>query len=147
MVWGIPWDRMTLSQANMLRVTGFLIQNATLRAGRYMEALEEQRYLAGTSVLEQEAFKTLLRAYVQAARRGLTEITVLKIHAGEKTLEQVAPELNKALRNSDYMGQLDDGELYVMLSNTNLSNAKYVVDRFETMSYPSKVVDLEEMIL
>ncbi|MBO6215910.1 MAG: NAD(P)-dependent oxidoreductase, partial [Lachnospiraceae bacterium] len=39
MIWGIPWDRMNLSQANMLRIAGFLIQNAVLRANRYMDAL------------------------------------------------------------------------------------------------------------
>lgn len=28
MIWGIPWERMTLGQANMLTVIGYLIQNA-----------------------------------------------------------------------------------------------------------------------
>ena len=32
MVWGIPWERMTLGQANLLVVISYLIQNAMLRA-------------------------------------------------------------------------------------------------------------------
>ncbi len=36
MVWGIPWERMTLGQANMLTVIGYLIQNAVVRANRYL---------------------------------------------------------------------------------------------------------------
>ena len=28
MLWGIPWERMTLGEANRLTIVGFLIQNA-----------------------------------------------------------------------------------------------------------------------
>ncbi len=147
MAWDIPWDRMTLSQANMLRVTGFLIQNAVLRADRYMEALEAKRYHEGTSILEQDAFKTLLGAYIQASSRGLTEITVLRLELGNNSIEGAGMILNRALRTSDYMGQLNDGHLYVLLSNTNLSNAAFVMDRFKNLGYDSTVQDLEEIQL
>lgn len=147
MAWGIPWDRMTLSQANMLRVTGFLIQNAILRADRYMEALEAKRYHEGTSILEREAFKTLLGAYVQAANRGLTEVTVLSIALNGRTILQAGMDLGHALRTSDYMGQLDDGQLYVLLSNTNLENANFVMDRFKKLGYIANVQNLEEIQL
>ena len=56
MIWGIPWERMTLGQANMLTVIGYLIQNAVVRANRYISALEQQRYIKGTNILEPEAF-------------------------------------------------------------------------------------------
>nr|MCR4675556.1 NAD-dependent epimerase/dehydratase family protein [Lachnospiraceae bacterium] len=37
MTWGLPLERINLSQANLMRIAGFLIQNAVLRANRYME--------------------------------------------------------------------------------------------------------------
>ena len=44
MMWGLSWEKMTLGQANFLTVVSYLIQNAVLRAQRYMQALEEKRY-------------------------------------------------------------------------------------------------------
>lgn len=139
MVWGIPWDSMNMSQANMLRITGFLIQNSVLRANRYMEALESQRYLGDTKVLETEAFAGLLRAYMNARNRNLTEFVLLRVDLGEKKWDDASREIVKALRNSDYMGQLSDGEFYVLLSNTSPSNAGFVMNRFDKMGFPSEI--------
>ena len=73
MIWGIPWERMTLGQANMLTVIGYLIQNAVVRANRYIAALEQQRYIQGTNILEPEAFSSLVKAYLKARDKGLTQ--------------------------------------------------------------------------
>ena len=54
MLWGLPWERMTLGEANRLVVVSYLIQNAVLRANRYLAALEERRYLADTEVSYRE---------------------------------------------------------------------------------------------
>lgn len=43
MMWGLSWEKMTLGQANFLTVVSYLIQNAVLRAQRYMQALEEKQ--------------------------------------------------------------------------------------------------------
>lgn len=40
MVWKIPWEQMTLEQADLLAVISSLIQNAVLRASRCIDALE-----------------------------------------------------------------------------------------------------------
>ena len=139
MVWGIPWDSMNMSQANMLRITGFLIQNSVLRANRYMAALESQRYLGDTKVLETEAFTGLLRAYMNARNRNLTEFVLLRVDLGSKKWDEASYEIVKALRNSDYMGQLSDGNFYVLLSNTSRDNASFVINRFEKMGFPAEI--------
>lgn len=139
MVWGIPWDSMNMSQANMLRITGFLIQNSVLRANRYMEALESQRYLGDTKVLETDAFASLLRAYMNARNRNLTEFVLLRVDLGSKKWDEASYEIVKALRNSDYMGQLSDGNFYVLLSNTSPDNASFVMNRFSKMGFPSEI--------
>ena len=139
MIWGIPWDSMNLSQANTLRVTGFLIQKAVINANKYMEALEDQRYREGTPILEMEAFTSLLRAYLNAIDKNLTEACVLNIDVGDKTQDEVSKELNSVLRTSDYLGRLKDGKLYVLLANTNLGNAEFVINRFQEMGYKAAI--------
>ena len=137
MVWGIPWERMTLSQANMLIIIGYLIQNAVLRANRYLDALEQQRYLEGTKVLDTDAFESLVRAYLTARNKGLTECAILEIETDGKDLEKSGDELAKLMRQSDYIGKMANGRLYALLSNTDEADADFVIRRFENVGYRS----------
>lgn len=139
MVWGIPWERMTLSQANMLVIIGYLIQNAVLRANRYLDALEQQRYLQGTKVLDADAFESLVKAYLTARNKGLTECTILEIDIEGKNLEKCGSELAGLMRQSDYIGKMSDGRLCALLSNTDSKDAEFVMKRFEKTGYKSEI--------
>jgi hypothetical protein len=130
MVWGIPWERMSLSTANLLTVTGSLIQNAVLRANRYQKALEKERYREGTKILEEEAFGSMVRAYMNAQRKGLTECALLAVDLTREQVAEKSVEIGKLLRNTDYLGELENGKLYVLLSNTNREGAEIVLGRF-----------------
>ena len=131
MIWGIPWERMTLGQANMLTVVGYLIQNAVVRANRYIAALEQQRYIQGTNILEPEAFSSLVKAYLKARDKGLTQCALLSVDTEEKDREETGRRLTKLLRQSDYVGELEDGKMYALLANTSTKDADMVRERFE----------------
>lgn len=141
MVWGIPWERMTLGQANLLVVISYLIQNAVLRAGRYMEALEQQRYVEDTHILEPGAFTTLVEAYQKAKKKNLTECTLLQIQADPSECERAGEVLLKNLRQTDYLGTMEDGRLYVLLANTVRKEAEIVISRFDAAGFKSIVVE------
>lgn len=141
MVWGIPWERMTLGQANQLVVISALIQNAVLRANRYLDALEEQRHVAGTQTLKTDAFQALVDAYLTARSRGLTECTLLAVQAEKDDHMNAASLLSGKLRQSDYIGTLEDGGLYTLLANTSGKDADYVIRRFSELGYESRIVE------
>lgn len=138
MIWGIPWQRMTLAEANRLTIVGHLIQNAVLRASRYLESLKEQRYMKGTDLLAPEAFTLLVKAFFDARDKGLTECTLLEVEIGDTNLTQAAHALGRNMRQTDYMGLLADGRLYALLSNTDEKNAGYVMERFKNSGYESR---------
>ena len=145
MIWGLSWERMTLGQANLLKVISYLIQNAVLRANRYMMALEEKRYLEDTRILEPEAFTSLAGAYQKARKRNLTECSFLKIETDPSHYLEAGKVLKGNLRQSDYMGNLKDGGLYVLLANTNREEAGIVVERFAEKGYKSQIVERVEL--
>ena len=144
MLWGIPWERMTLGEANRLTIVGSLIQNAVVRANRYLEALRNRRYVEGTNVLDEDAFTQLAKAFFDAREKGLTEYVLLEILTGDENYENVAKTLGGAIRQTDYMGILKGGRLYVLLSNTNREGAEGIVERFKNAGYASR---LEEAVL
>lgn len=139
MVWGLPWDRMTLGEANKLVVIGYLIEEAVLRANRYLEALEDRRYVKDTNILEPDAFVALVRAFLRARLRGLTECVVLRILVDEPEQEQAAWTLRGKLRQTDYIGRLRDGGLYVLLTNSDRISAEPVISRFAEAGYKSSL--------
>lgn len=137
MVWGLPWQRMTLSEANRLTIIGTLIQNASVRASRYLESLKGQRYIEGTSVLNEEAFAVLVRAFLESKAKGLTECTLLEILTGYEGYKTASSALAGSIRQTDYMGTMEGGKLYVLLSNTDYENAQGVMERFHKIGYES----------
>lgn len=140
MIWGIPWESMTLGQANQLIVISALIQNAVLRATRYLDILEHERYVEGARMLTTDAFKTLMQAFMNAQSKGLTECTLLRVDAGEKDYKDVSNQLMDKLRQTDYMGTLEDGNLYTLLANSNDNDAQFVIKRFGDMGYNCCIV-------
>lgn len=142
MVWGIPWEQMTLGQSNILVIVSYLIQNAVLRANRYMNALEDKRYVAGNKVLETAAFTSLVSAFYHAMDKGLTECALLRIEADQADDYRHAGDLlDKKLRHSDYLGTMEDGKLYALLANTDKVAAGIVIERFGEEGYPAVLVE------
>ena len=60
-------------------------------------------------------------------------------------LEDDLKVLKGNLRQSDYMGNLKDGGLYVLLANTNREEAGIVVQRFAEKGYKSQIVERVEL--
>ena len=143
-LWGLGWERMTLGQANYLVVVSYLIQNAVLRARRYMSALEEKRYLKKSRILEPDAFRTLVKSYSHAANRNLVEYTLLRIHTPNK-IKTTANETEKFLRSTDYFGVLSNRKLYVLLANTSAEDAVYVQKRFAENGYETTIERMTEV--
>ena len=147
MLWGLSWEKMTLGQANFLTVVSYLIQNAALRAQRYINALEEQRYKNGSNILEEEAFESLVHAYAQAKIKDLAECVLLKVKVSEEKYKEIDQNMTGKLRGSDYLGLRSDGGLYVLLANATKESAIFVQKRFEQNGYETEVMENMELCL
>ena len=140
MLWNISWERMNLSQSNRLKVIAYLIQNAVLRANRYMDVLEHDRYIKDTNILEAAAFKSLIKAFLTAQKKGLADCSLIKITPDKEGITYTSKKLSRLFRTSDYMGSLDDGYLYVLLANTSLKDASFVTERISEAGYTYDIV-------
>ncbi len=140
-IWGIPWERMTLSQANQLTVVSSLIQNAVLRANRYLKVLENERFVEGTGIMETQAFSELSHAFMNAESRGLTDSTLLRVVTEKDKYIVVGTMLDEKLRDTDYIGTLEDGGLYVLLSNTSKEHSLNVINRIAEHGFVAEIVE------
>lgn len=140
MLWGLSWERMTLGQANMLVVVSDLIQNAVLRARRYLQALEEKRYVEGSKVLDQEAFSSLVSAYRHAKERNLVECVLLHLKLNRDEYKTAGDKIIRLVRSSDYLGILEGG-LYILLTNTDSVAADFVKERLQEHEVQSEIME------
>ena len=125
---------------NRFQVIGYLIQNAVLRANRYIDVLEHERYINGTKILEPAAFRTLLKAFLHAQQKGLTDCSLIQITPKAEGIAHASRALEKLFRNSDYLGSINDGFLYVLLANTSPKDAGYVTQRIAEAGYSYRLV-------
>ncbi len=137
MFWGIPSERMTLSESKRLTVIEMLLQNAILRASRYMSNFRRQRYMEGTNVLNEKAFRVLVNAFLEAKEKGLTECALVEVDMGYEDYEEVSTQVACNIRQTDYMGLMEGEKLYILLSNTDLKNAEVVQERLRKLGYES----------
>lgn len=140
MLWGIPWQRMTMAEANRLAVIGQMVQSAVVRATRYLDALSSQRYVDGTRLMAEDAFRQLAGAFLRARDQGLTECALLEIPAAREKWQAASSALGAAIRQTDYMGAGEGDTLYVLLSNTSDENAGFVMERFRAAGHEGRLI-------
>ncbi|MBR4146187.1 MAG: NAD(P)-dependent oxidoreductase [Lachnospiraceae bacterium] len=141
MIWTLPWENMTLGQANILVVISALIKGAVVRSTRYLQALQEKRYIEGTKVLEADAFIPLRTAFQNAEREGLAECVLLSVKAQkDDTVYTLSNKVAHLLRQSDIMGMTDEG-LQILLANTTRADSAFVMKRFENQGIDTEIVE------
>lgn len=87
---------------NRLTVVSYLIQNAVVRANRYLEALHEHRYLENSKILEKDAFTQLVAAFFEAKRNGLTECSLVRIVCSSEDYKKAGEILEKTASDGLY---------------------------------------------
>lgn len=134
MLWGLPFENMSVYQCNLLTVLGYMIYNSVERADRYLDALATTRFVAGTKLLTKDAFAELDTTYHDAMAKGFTEYVVLSVSSERSmTYKEWSDTLSSKLRFSDYLGINTDGRVCVLLTNSNTMDAQFIIRRFAEM--------------
>ncbi len=80
---------------------------------------------------------------MRAEERNLVECILLHswVPAGTTIGMWMRREKDEMLRDSDYIGIMEDDQLYVLLANTGQENAVIVQKRFEENGYRTEIVE------
>jgi len=139
----MKFDNFSLYYQNLFKVTVELISSSLSRALSYVEAMRSIRYVDGTAVLNAEAFAAILDSKRQAKEQHSTPYLLLETDCGGMSLKAYADKLSGILRETDYIGEGDEGRLYILLSNTGQEDAPHVMKRFEQHQVPLRLIEEE----
>ncbi len=143
---GMPFENFTLYYQNLFKIVVDLISSSLSRALSYVEATGNQRYIEGTTVLRSEVFAEILESKQVASEKHGIEYVVLALEEQAAASEEIAKQIAKSLRETDYIGQGVDGTLMVLLSNSSKQDAMYVLERFTNNHIPMKIVDADRYV-
>ena len=143
MIWGLKLESLSLYQANQLSILCFLIMLSLNHASAYLKALERDRYVADTRLLEPDAFTELLSLYSKARSQHLVEYTLLRIPGDERTPAQINDVLKTCTRMTDILGLRVGGDVCVLLPNTGDADSPIVIERIRKAGLPCDVAGTE----
>ena len=128
-IWSLPYDKMTLDNANLLNVIGDLFYSYFDREINYIDALSYQRYIEGTKVLQTDAFIEIIDLYSRAKEKGYAESCIIYVKCDRENIIKESDKINILLRATDYIGLNNEGNYMILLTSTSEEEAIYVKDR------------------
>lgn len=127
----LNFNGFSLYYENLFKITAQLVESSLNKAFAYIEATEENRYIPNTKILTKNVFSEILESKKEAQSKYKTPFLLLKGFLNEKPLSEYASQLSHLLRETDYIGQLEDENFFVLLSNTDNVDGANVLKRFE----------------
>lgn len=139
-------EQMSLYYLNLFKILCGLVETSLLRALEYQEAVEYKQYIKGTHVLKPEYFEQRLRLQYDMKEQKLASYVLLQIEYSGMTLEEADAILRKTVRENDVWGISEDGELYLMLIQTDEISFTIVLPRLNKAGFVCKMIDEESLI-
>lgn len=123
------YGRMNIEFSNKLRIMTDMIQDSLVRAMEYKEI--DDGAMDNTRILEPDSFEEILDVKKQMRKKQYLDYVILKINPGGKNLSEQNERLSGLVRENDVLGVRDDGNLYLLLSQTGAKDVKAVADRLK----------------
>ena len=129
-IWSLELENTNLYQANLFSIVCKLIERSMNRAYTYMEMIHETSYKDGSKILFRSAFKKIVSLYDYGKSKKLVDYTLLRIVDYDMDPMEAYEKITSSVRETDYIGEGKDGNLFILVTNTNKSEARAVIERF-----------------
>ena len=131
LLWSIPFERMTIDEADRLIVISKLIQKEVKKTAAYLELLRKEWHQNDRSALCAEEFEELVNIYREAGEKNLTEYILLRVDPTQSDMERAGIIISGTLRVTDYFGYRNDGSLYILLTGTDRKDGGFMRKNLE----------------
>ena len=131
-IWNVGANQMSMDFYNKFSILSGLIQDALIRAIDFEEKQITQQVLVGTKILKAEYFEEIVSAKERMNKEGLYNFMLLKVSWKDMSLEEVGNIITNSIRNMDVLGMKKDGNVYLLLAQTNEKSLEIVRKRLES---------------
>lgn len=122
--------QMNMEFSNKFRIITDLIRDSLLRAMDYHE--RNTPVLEDTRILNAGSFREVLAVKRQMRQKQYLEYILVRIHSNGRSLKELGNMVAGLVRSNDVLGQGEDGELYLLLSQTRQEDWNIVKERLNS---------------
>lgn len=124
-------NQMTLYYMNLFKILCGLVEVALLRALEYQEAAKNMQYVEGTHILKTSYFMERLETFHAMQDEMVASYILLRLEHPGKSKEEADQILQHLIRANDVWGISEEGELYLILSQTDKESLPIVSGRLK----------------
>jgi UDP-glucose 4-epimerase len=143
-IWSVKFEQYSTYYYNLLKVICGLIQASLVRATQFSNANYERMYLPATRVLNHQAFMEALKVRIEMRKNRVSDFQLV-VTQPANNLQDLYSCLAEGVRTTDLIGQGEDGDFYILLSQADTPAAQDVVERLAKLGLQSKIVDINHL--
>lgn len=130
-IWNAQAHQRSLYYVNLFRIMCDLTQMSLTRAHEYSQTMYEKQHIGGTIMLNAEAFRANLSVFEDLAERKVFKFLPLQVARGARSDEELGALISKCIRANDVVGKLENGDVWILLSQAGPGDLQFILPRFE----------------
>lgn len=138
--------QMTLYYQNLFRILCGLVESALGRAFDYEAVAQDKRCVAGTRVLNHDAFGQELAAEQALADNKMGSFLLLRVVPGMEPVGELVGAIGSAIRESDAAGLVDGDTLYLLMRQATEADLRVICKRMAAKHITVEPVDGEDVV-
>lgn len=139
-------SQMTLYYQNLFRILCGLVESALGRAFDYEAVAQDKRCVAGTCVLNHDAFGQELAAEQALADNKMGSFLLLRVVPGMEPVGELVGAIGSAIRESDAAGLVDGDTLYLLMRQATEADLPVICKRMAAKHITVEPVDGEDVV-
>lgn len=139
-------SQMTLYYQNLFRILCGLVESALGRAFDYEAVAQEKRCVAGTCVLNHDAFGQELAAEQALADNKMGSFLLLRVVPGMEPVGELVGAIGPAIRESDAAGLVDGDTLYLLMRQATEADLPVICARLGAKHITVEPVGSEDVV-
>lgn len=139
-------SQMTLYYQNLFRILCGLVESALGRAFDYEAVAQDKRCVAGTCVLNHDAFGRELAVEQALADKKMGSFLLLRVVPGMEPVGELVGAIGSAIRESDAAGLVDGDTLYLLMRQATEADLPVICKRMAAKHITVERVDSEDVV-
>lgn len=139
-------SQMTLYYQNLFRILCGLVESALGRAFDYEAVAQDKRCVAGTCVLNHNAFGQELAAEQALADNKMGSFLLLRVVPGMEPVGELVGAIGAAIRESDAAGLVDGDTLYLLMRQATEADLPVICARLAAKHITVEPVGSEDVV-
>ena len=129
---------------NLFRILCDLTQMSFIRAHEYSRAMHDRQYVSHTILQNAPTFRNSLNVFQELQERRVFQFLQLKVDAGGRSKEEMSQLLARCVRTNDVAGVLEDGSIWLLLSQAGDEDLKFILPRFQRLGLSAQVAQVPD---